>query len=480
MNRSRDFLEQARAPLAALVAAIVFAAPLCAAGAEPALRVVRAETIAAGLTLTEWRGGEPVAAGGWYVSAGAEKEQRAADALLARVERAGFRAVPVYGHEVYEIRVPGLADRSAAEAARAALAANGIEAAEIRAEVQDAASPSGPFVARVFEVDPGSIAVEVAHARDAAFGLETTRDLARRHGAIAAVNGGFFRMTGALAGESEGVLVVGGRLLSEPDRGRAGVAFLLDGDGRDRALFDRLGYCIDLELAVEAGDSGAPIAVNGVDRARRAGEVVLYTPEFHRTTLTDTGGVEVVAESSIVTGIHDESGSSPIPEHGVVLSFDAAAAESARLRPGMEIGVDVRLLALAGDPARLWERAHGAVGAGPLLLAGGRRVLEPARESISRVFAEARHPRTAAAARPDGSLLFVTVDGRAPDTSVGMTLAELADFLLLLGASDAVNLDGGGSTTMVVRGETISRTSDPTGDRANGDAILLFPRLPPR
>jgi hypothetical protein len=468
-----------RAGLALRIGAALFACGSIAApcSALSDLEVVSAESIAPGVTLTEWRrGARGPSSGGFLLRAGVEKEQKAADRLLALVERAGFRPLPVYGKDGYEIRVPGFGNRAAAEAARDGLRAAGVEGAEVVEAAPDVSSPWGPLVARVLEVDPGSIDVVVAHARDAAMGLETTRDLARRHGALAAVNGGFFRTSGPLAGESEGVLVVDGRLLSEPDRGRAGVAFVLDADGRARALFDRLGFCAELELAEEEGESSAPIALDGIDRERRTGEVILYTPEFHLTTLTGSDGVEAIARQSIVSEIRRERGSSPIPADGVVLSFDAAAAESARLRPGMEFGIDTRLLPLAGDPARLWERASGALGAGPLLLAGGRRALDPARESISRVFTEARHPRTAVAARVDGSLLFVTVDGRAPDSSVGMTLAELTDFLLSLGASDAVNLDGGGSTTMVVRGETINRTSDPTGDRANGDAILLFPR----
>ena len=66
-------------------------------------------------------------------------------------------------------------------------------------------------------------------------------------------------------------------------------------------------------------------------------------------------------------------------------------------------------------------------------------------------------------------------DGRAHDEA-GLPLAELADALVDLGAHDAINLDGGGSTTMVVHGELQGRPSDPTGERANGDALVLLPR----
>jgi hypothetical protein len=405
------------------------------------------------------------------VVVGTEKVQRVADALLARVEGAGFRAVPVHGPDGYEIRVPGFTDPTRAAMARHRLAAAGAGAPEVREAVQDLSNPGGPFVARVLEVDPEQIEIVVAHARDVAQGLETTRDLARRRGATAAINGGFFTTSGPFAGESEGVLVVDGRLLSEPDRGRAGFAFERGEEGA-RALFDRLGYCGRAWIGEGAA---APFAVDGVNRARRTGEVVLFTPEFHATTMTEPGGLEVVFVEGRITEVRPTLGSSPIPRWGGVLSFAPGVTVPAGLDPGARIEVELRLVPKT-TPSESWEGVDGALGAGPLLLRAGEFVLRPELEAISRVFAEARHPRTAVAARADGSLLFVTVDGRQPDWSVGMTLVELTDFLLALGAVDAVNLDGGGSTAMVIGGETVNRPSDPAGDRANGDAILLFAR----
>ena len=114
--------------------------------------------------------------------------------------------------------------------------------------------------------------------------------------------------------------------------------------------------------------------------------------------------------------------------------------------------------------------------AGPVLLWNGRPVEDHASESISRVFGLARHPRTAIGERADGSLVLVTVDGRAPERSVGMSLPELTSLLLELGAVSALNLDGGGSTAMVIGGRLVNTPSDPAGERANGDALLVFPR----
>jgi exopolysaccharide biosynthesis protein len=90
-------------------------------------------------------------------------------------------------------------------------------------------------------------------------------------------------------------------------------------------------------------------------------------------------------------------------------------------------------------------------------------------------FTAARHPRTMIGLDRHGMAWLVAVDGRQPDYSIGMTFAELQRVADRLDLTDALNLDGGGSTTMVVQGEVVNRPSDPTGPRPVGDAILVLP-----
>jgi len=99
-------------------------------------------------------------------------------------------------------------------------------------------------------------------------------------------------------------------------------------------------------------------------------------------------------------------------------------------------------------------------------------------------FAAQRHPRTALGLDPEGNRLWlVVVDGRREGVSEGMTLPELTDLFRTLGVRDAVNLDGGGSSVMIVRGQAVNRPSDPSGERAVVNALLLrrdFSYCPPR
>ena len=123
------------------------------------------------------------------------------------------------------------------------------------------------------------------------------------------------------------------------------------------------------------------------------------------------------------------------------------------------------------------------VGAGPRLLRGGRVAVTarvegfapPQAPAFYGTFVAARQPRTLAGVRADGKLLLVTVDGRRPGWSTGMTLPEAARLMRSLGAREALNLDGGGSSTMTVRGQVVNRPSDRTGERPVSNGVYALP-----
>jgi exopolysaccharide biosynthesis protein len=86
-----------------------------------------------------------------------------------------------------------------------------------------------------------------------------------------------------------------------------------------------------------------------------------------------------------------------------------------------------------------------------------------------------RNPRTAAGVTRAGRIILLTSDGRRPGHSVGLSIPETARVMRALGAVQAVNLDGGGSTAMVVAGRLEGVPSDSGGERPVGDAIVLVP-----
>jgi hypothetical protein len=131
--------------------------------------------------------------------------------------------------------------------------------------------------------------------------------------------------------------------------------------------------------------------------------------------------------------------------------------------------------AALGSSTRDWARARHAVGGAGLLRLDGRDLTDWTQEQIAAGFDTTRHPRTMIG--EDGtSLWLVTVDGRQPALSLGMSFTELQGLARRLGLRSALNLDGGGSTTMVVGGTVVNHPSDQDGPRAVSDAIVVLPR----
>ncbi len=129
-----------------------------------------------------------------------------------------------------------------------------------------------------------------------------------------------------------------------------------------------------------------------------------------------------------------------------------------------------------GSSARDWERARFAISGAGLLLLDGREITDWSDEQIAPGFDTTRHPRTMIGADAEGAIWLVTVDGRNPELSLGMSFTELQRLARRLGLRSALNLDGGGSTTMWVGGRIVNTPSDAGGPRKVSDAILVVPR----
>jgi hypothetical protein len=171
-----------------------------------------------------------------------------------------------------------------------------------------------------------------------------------------------------------------------------------------------------------------------------------------------------------------ESGKTPIPDDGFVLSFGGRSPPPALggLKRGRRVDLVPRYVPVSGDSGP-WAAARDIVGGAGLLVKGGREIHDWAPEAFNPGFAELRHPRTLIGVSGDGAIWLVTVDGRQPALSAGMTLVELRSLARRLALTDALNLDGGGSTTMWVKGEVVNSPSDAAGPRKVSDALLVFP-----
>jgi len=324
----------------------------------------------------------------------------------------------------------------------------------------------GPFSMQILEVDPSNPRVNLlpVRARDRLIGRETVSSMARRYGATAAVNGGYFVVSGTYAGSSTGVYQFNRQAVSDGDN-RTALLFCEETDFKERLEMD----VVNFRGRVRAPD-GATLNISGMNRQRADQGLVVFLPQFGPSTLTSASGVEVALDAaSRVTRVEDGVGNAKIPPDGLVLSGAGAGAlwlrEHAPLGARMSVHVELNPATPASESGC---RDQDMVGGGPRLVRHGRVAVSDEK------FAHAnnRNPRTAVAVTSRGTFLFVTLDGRQPH-SVGMRLEEFAAELVALGAVRAMNLDGGGSTTMVVNGRVRNSPSDGQ-ERPVSDALLIF------
>jgi Phosphodiester glycosidase len=155
----------------------------------------------------------------------------------------------------------------------------------------------------------------------------------------------------------------------------------------------------------------------------------------------------------------------PLVRNGGVVVSTAPGTDEAKKLLALQAGTPMRLHWTLG-----WPDVFDAVGGDPILLRNG---------SPTQVCGScARQPRTGVGVTADGTILLVVIDGRQARWSRGATLGEFRNILRDLGAVDALNLDGGGSSEMVVEGEVVNRPSD-GHERRITNAILVLPGADP-
>lgn len=334
-------------------------------------------------------------------------------------------------------------------------------------DARDHLGAAAHISARLLEVKPSAVRLDVELGKEGLQGRDTVTAMAQRRDAIAAVNAGFFLPTG----DPAGIYKIDGIVTSDTTRPRGAVGFARP-DGAP-LLFDRVTVSARLRAR------GAVIPVSGVDTVRPARGIVIYTPKYGLDTKTQADGLEWVLQGRPlrVTAIR-KNGPTVIPKDGFVVSAGGAvppALDALELRDRVDI--DFSYGATMGSRVSDWRRADDIVGGAGLLLWRGAEVRDWTVERLDvKGFVEARHPRTVIGRDREGDVWLVVVDGRQPDHSVGMSLPELIAFCRRVGMVDALNLDGGGSSTMVVKGAVVNRPSDAVGPRPVSDSIVVLNR----
>ncbi len=215
--------------------------------------------------------------------------------------------------------------------------------------------------------------------------------------------------------------------------------------------------------------NGETQKISAVNTLRGADELVLYTPQYGAATGTDSSGVEILVEMSRpamvlpspaqavgqVVWIRDGHGNSPIPFDHVVLSATGVVRSALhnKLQVGDEIGISQEISDCTNSPPTYWTKTYAATGGDYHFLTGGVLTIDNGNPD-----AAVPNSRTAVAYNAS-YVYFIVVDGWHQGVSEGISIAELGSFVRnTLQATDAVTLDSGGSSTMVIFGQVVNNT----------------------
>lgn len=321
----------------------------------------------------------------------------------------------------------------------------------------------------VLKIDPSRpLTVDVALAANQMPARRPTSQIAKREGALVAVNGDF-SVPGV--GRPVHVFAQDGHLVQTADQ--QGPLFAL--------RVDEQGVYIgrpELRVGVTNRDTGQTWLLDRWNHGPPApGEIVGFSPlggtlepppTFSCSVRLMPDGMRSLGEAGVVSDhVVDTAGCSEgsLPRDGGLVLSAAPATDEATQLLAMTPGSRMRLRWSLG-----WENVYDAIGGMPVLVQDGQIVAPACSTSFCR-----RNPRTAIGWTANGRILLVVVDGRrAKRWSVGASLGEMARIMRDLGAVQALNLDGGGSSTMVVLDKVVNKPSD-NAERRVTTAVVVLP-----
>ncbi len=332
-------------------------------------------------------------------------------------------------------------------------------------------TPNGPVAISILRGPRpgGATTLEPLLSNESLLGRETLTAMQKRLGSTAVtagVNGDYFTLA---TGRPSGVLMRAGVLVSPPRSARSSAGITSDG----RLDVRRVSFFGSWQ------GSGAKHPFAAFNQIPQPGQIALFTDTYGPFTPLVPGATVVVLfpfpeavpnlDLPATVGEVRASGASiEIPAGGAVLLARGIAANElvAEALPGT--GVTVRLQ-LRPD----WPGVVAAIGGGPQIVRGGAPVFHAGEEFTSSQLGP-RAPRTGVGQLRDGRIILVTVDGRQPGRSVGLTNFELAQTLVRLGAITGMALDGGGSTTMAFDGRVLNAPSDGSERRIATALVLAY------
>lgn len=270
--------------------------------------------------------------------------------------------------------------------------------------------------------------------------------MAKRNNSLVAVNGAFFLPQ---TGCPLGTMMVDKKLYTGPVFNRVAMGIFDNGFAMDR---------VKLNATIKSGWN--TIKLDNINQPRMSiAYTIAYTPDWGQLSpTTPKNGVQIVVSDNKITSITKSR--VQIPKDGYVIVGPASTLGSLKVKE--KISLDIKTL-----PD--WENVNHIISGGPYLVKDGKVYVDIQDQKLLAI--GGRNPRTAIGYTKDNHFIIVTADGRE-GSSIGLTLKELAYYMQKLGCVNAMNLDGGGSTVMYVKGY-IANKPPVKGGIALSNALII-------
>ncbi len=325
----------------------------------------------------------------------------------------------------------------------------------------------GPWQFDILEVDLTNewISIETVKADDLLMGFERTSSMAQRkdlpaHRVVGATNGDFYDGNGTPIG----LHISNGEFVKS-----TGDWLHIGFNEMNKVMFG----AVSIAGEIIAGDSS--YSLTGVNKDRLTNELIIFNSYYGSNTGTNNWGTEVKLTPITDWIVNDTVlciAGSPVYGVGSMTLNDGKPILSGHSQASSFIQNNIN----TGDTIKIVQKLVPGLDRMTQLIGGNTMLVQHGVNSGS---SGDRHPRTAAGINQDTTKLFLfTVDGRQPGYSIGMTYYELASYMMEWGVWDGINLDGGGSTTMWVRGEIKNSPSDPGGERSVSNSLIVVSSAP--
>ncbi|KEY58852.1 exopolysaccharide biosynthesis protein related to N-acetylglucosamine-1-phosphodiester alpha-N-acetylglucosaminidase [Serratia sp. DD3] len=389
---------------------------------------------------------------------------------------------------------------------------------------------TGPWIINILAIEPAKTTAKLSYELPGGNNLggagETVSAAALRVGALAGMNAGYFSNINPFGSplpprSPVGTTVVNGQLVAAATGGRPGVMITTTSEGHPKAtLLQKLSSSTiltdDQSVSIEVKDKNRPILGTVVNCGTPAqtpttlsahdyvcnnfNDLKMYDSLFlgglSSNTLVNAsykGDIyELVVDSTNTVVGGDETLGTPAPQGGYVLQGLGDSAKWLRehaipgtkltvvdhvysdgkeitLAPGMSIVEAGPTLSVSNLLQNAWAEGFSPIVNGSANAASAGIDTSTWYEG----WVVSRNGRTAIGVGADGTILLVEIPGRQPYVSLGTSIPETAAVMAWLGASSSINLDGGGSSNMVVNSVSVGEPSDATGERGVAGTLMI-------